>query len=70
MKANHKDAQQQATDNRTGMIVVMDKTITYKWRMDVTHPRGGERVEAGRDFSVKYYESRGLLAWLKSMIGG
>ena len=56
-KENHRQAQQKATNMKTGLIVVISQTKVWKWLKDVTHPRGGYYLGPKATQSVKYYES-------------
>ena len=68
MKKNHLAAQQLATDKKTGMFVVIEKTHSHFWRVDVTSPRGGEYITLWETTQIRYCEKGGIIDLLKSII--
>jgi len=63
MKTEHQEAQQLATDRRTGMFVIFKKTVKYAYVRDFTWPGGGywmgplvvievKYVAADKDYSI------------------
>lgn len=55
--ADHETAAQAATDNQTGMIVVIDNFDTWGWCVDFCHPKGGYYLGPVNNSEVTYFES-------------